>query len=434
MRTNFATLDSPSRRTALLFCLQILGYPIAPSIAELVGIPNALISYPIRFFVFFLALLQLRHAVRFWQKSPPIMRQCIVMFCSFWVVFYTRALYELFVKEVANSANVSVYLSFPFLVSGIPTLALMQPLKDTQLKFVREFFTIVGFACTTLFILNIVKMSPEQKALRLLEGRFGLENLNPISAGYVGAVAGLAAISFIIEEASREQRKGLRIGFGVLSAISGVAMVLLSASRAPLVAFFIGIVVLLIAEYRVPVRGPQRRRITLSLGLSVGAITLVTLVGAQLLFGLNPFGRFETAFGDDPTNHNSGTHRLIIGEQALDHFMKNPLIGNAAFINSVDVYPHNMLIEAMMAGGILAAIPLLFLGAIAILGWCKLILARKNPLLIALALIWAIASSNSGSIVENTESWGVMAVLIAYAVALPTPQKEPQTLSLNDSA
>ncbi|MEI7576164.1 MAG: O-antigen ligase family protein [Armatimonadota bacterium] len=403
-------------------------------IAELIGIPNAIISYPIRFFVFFLALFQLPRAYSFWRIAPPIMRQGIAAFGLFWIVFYSRALYELYVKEVANSANISVYLTFPFLVSGIPTLALMQPMKESQTKFLRDFFTIVGFGCTSLFVLNIVKMSPEQKALRLLEGRFGLENLNPISAGYVGAVAGLAAISFIVEEGSLPHKNWSRILFGAVSAVMGVAMVLLAASRAPLVAFFVGVMVLLVAEYRIQERAKPRRRIALSLGVSLALVSVITLVGAQLIFGLNPFGRFETAFGDDPTHHNSGTHRLLIGEMAMEHFLTNPLIGNAAFINSVEVYPHNILIEALMAGGILAGIPLIFLAALATLGWIKMITARQNPLLIALAFVWAIAAGNSGVIVENTESWGVMAVMIGFAVTLPFPKKSAEGSALQNPA
>jgi hypothetical protein len=423
LKTSLEAFKSPSRLTALLICLQILGYPLAPSFAELVGIPNAILSYPIRFAVFFLALIQLPHALRFWKSTSQFMRQCIGAYALFWFVFYSRVLYDLFVREVANTANLSVYIFFPFLVSGIPTLALFQLIKENQTKFIREYFTYAGLICTSLFIVNIVKLSPEAKAIKLLEGRFGLENLNPISAGYVGSVACLAAISFSIHEFTKENPVRSRQILGVFCALMGLSMVLLAASRAPLVACFLGIVILLFAEARVEDQIVKRKRLTLLLGIAMGVFLLVALSGAQLLFGLNPFGRFETAFGDDPINKNSGTHRLMIGQIALEHFFSNPLIGSSAFVNSLEVYPHNMLLEALMVGGSMAAIPFLFLSFVGIFGWLKLYLSGKSPLLVAVSFIYAIASSNSGAIAENTESWGVIAVMVGYAVGLPVPQQ-----------
>jgi hypothetical protein len=82
-----------------------------------------------------------------------------------------------------------------------------------------------------------------------------------------------------------------------------------------------------------------------------------------------------------------------------------------------------MLLEALMVGGSMAAIPFLFLSCVGIFGWVKLFLSGKSPLLVAVSFIYAIASSNSGAIAENTESWGVIAVMVGYAVGLPMPQK-----------
>lgn len=430
MTNNNSFVGSPSRRTTILLCLQLLGYPLAPCASQLVGIPNVALSYPIRFAVFFLSLVQLPIAMRFWRGAPQFLRWGLSCYAIFWVVFYWRVLDDLFVKQIATNANVSVYVFFPFLVTAVPILALFQPLADHQTKYFREFFLYAGAFCTSLYLINILKLSASQKAQKLLEGRFGLDFLNPIQSGYVGAAACLGAISFLIYEATTPKPNRAKLAVGVVSALLGVIMVLMAASRAPLVAFFLGVFVLLFAEAKVAESNVKRKKLTLRVGISITVFVVLVFLGAQLVFGLNPFGRFETAFGDDPYNKNSGTHRLMIGEYALDHFFANPLIGRSAFVNSTEPYPHNLVLEALMAGGILTTIPFLFLLLGALLGFIKLFISGKNPLLVALSFTFFIGSTNSGAISENTEFWGVLAVLIGYAVTLPLPTRRRETPTL----
>jgi hypothetical protein len=244
-----------------------------------------------------------------------------------------------------------------------------------------------------------------------LSSRLATDVLNPITVGEIGVslfIVTLAYPSTVRAGMTRWWRRSARVAVGSL----GIAVCLLSASKGPLLS--LGAVMLAMFVYRFARLSPRRR-----LQESCAALAIVGLLAAVTV-ALNEHGVL-TIYGriSDIASDQSTALRLQAWDGALAQFNASPLWGSAAVELSTRFYPHNALLEVMMATGVGGLLLLLLLQAWgAIAAHCVLINAPQYSWVALLFLQHAIGALLSGSIYLGGASWISLLMLLGVYQSL----------------
>jgi len=182
--------------------------------------------------------------------------------------------------------------------------------------------------------------------------------------------------------------------FALILFALGALLIVLSGSRGALLAAMIGIVTFLLIS---------RIRIRKVMGiLLVGT----SLISAALLFtstGQNVRDTFQKRVVDLTIENHYDADRFLIYKQALELGMESPFIGSglAAFSIRTDfLYPHNVLLEIFVEGGMIGVILFMaMLGAALRLFWKYRF--SFNPASVAAFSLILVASQFSGDIYDS---------------------------------
>jgi O-antigen ligase len=280
-----------------------------------------------------------------------------------------------------------------FLIAGI--------FVGTRRRDTERFFVLMLTIAATGALLLMVELATGA-ASNLIADRFSISAQEyPIQLGRSSSDGLLLAIYGMLAWRSLSGRLWATAAFPAL------AVTLIAAgSRGPVVAFAIALVTLLAMSATTP---RARRRLTLVLVVGVGAIVLVPLVVPSSTIGRALSALFGGASG------LSTTGRAGLWKVAADAFAAHPLLGigtgGFAGLQTTELYPHNILIEAAAELGIVGAI----LVAWFIIGSLRRLLARRRVLpsadklemsiVIALFVAALVNALFSGAIQDNREIW-----------------------------
>ena len=249
-------------------------------------------------------------------------------------------------------------------------------------------------------------------------GRLSTDVMNPISVGLVGVSLFVVCLSTQGTEA-RSARAWWFTVARVAGGVTGVALCVLSASKGPL----LGLVVVASAmfAYRFAKLQPRRRFIELFVALII-VTTLVVVMIALAQHGLLAiYGRLSEA---GSSNDHSTAWRVQAWTGALAQFDGSPLWGSGAVELTTRFYPHNFILESMIATGVTGFLLLLYL---LLLGF----VAAHRMLSDAPALSWisllfiesVIASLVSGSLYISATLWiPLLMVLGSYQARIVAGQ------------
>lgn len=227
--------------------------------------------------------------------------------------------------------------------------------------------------------------------------------IHPLALGYLGAILSLFALhSFCSHRLHVIWRIILSVSLGGVGAFLLVG----SASRGPMLAVTIAGFVLVGSHAR---RFDLRRLLMLVFAfvvISIGLVALVNATGSTLfdrLMGL------ESAVASD----SEGAIRLELYENALANAAESPLFGKSITVRAedgTDMYPHNIILESLVATGMLGTVPLLFLVG-AGLGAAWRILTRMPDLgwIPILFIMFLTGAMFSGAIFSNVGMWIALA-------------------------
>lgn len=229
--------------------------------------------------------------------------------------------------------------------------------------------------------------------------------LHPLALGYTGAVLIVFALHALITHPRTLARR--IIGMTVCGTI-GIALVVASASRGPLVALVTVLLVLVASQTR---RGNMNRMIAMVAGTFVIGAGIVLLTQAT---GSTLFERLLGTTEDIAAGDGSAT-RIMLYQQALDAFARGPWFGSASTLDGL-AYPHNLIIESLMATGLVGTASLLALILAGVCSAWRLLVRRPEvswlPLLYVLFLT---GSMFSWSIYSNVSLWLTLAGTLSCA-------------------
>jgi O-antigen ligase len=259
-------------------------------------------------------------------------------------------------------------------------------------------------------------------------GRYGLAGDDPITLGRLTATGLLIAIYALLTA-------GAAVRSAALCAIPVLAVAFLaSGSRGPFVGFLVGLIVvagLMARKHGLAARWP----------LVVGGIVLGVLGASQIVPG-------------DAMNRAAGI--LVGGESGLDTtgraelwadawrtFLDHPELGvgtgGFAAVDPLNIFPHNLLLEAAAEWGLLGLVPLL--GALGV-GIAKMAGAVRRPppgeggLAALVTALFAAALVNamvSGDITTNSDVWLTLGLGLGLA-SRALPRTSPVERSMGSAA
>jgi O-antigen ligase len=173
----------------------------------------------------------------------------------------------------------------------------------------------------------------------------------------------------------------------------------------------------------------SRSRRTASL-VALGALALLAIAATVLLPMVAALSdesllasRIE-GFEDDA----STLERLYLLQASWDIFVSNPLLGGAIAEPVTHLYPHNIILEALMVGGIGLGLLITAIVAYCLKRAYALIAARDQRSFIGgIAIFTVIMAMTSGSLYTGPEFWYVFALLIAQHPGHNSDRRPPAT-------
>lgn len=380
-----------------IICVALFGYPVCASIRILLALPDNLISYIYRLLYVIPAIILL-----FMTRRAPV-SSIVKLLIVFWVIYVGRMYHDLLLKGITAEAYnqpASFYFFYALLGCFLPCLCLA--LNGTKINFekLNKYITIsvlasAGILTWCIYYQYGIISFTDRVALSSEEGRV-------LSAGIISQMgACLTIISFynIIHYRKKIILFTLAIG-------AGIGLTVLGSTKGAAINVALILVILIFANLRRIVRTP---RLTVWMA-SMILISLIYLPKINMA-DINLFNRFEWL----NERLNTGDElRLKAWKGGLTQFAEHPLVGDKMFENTLRGYPHNILVEVLMATGYIGFIPfIIVLGA----AFSKLVyVVKREPeksLIGLLFLSYFIQSLVSGGLYSIVQFWVSLGVILS---------------------
>lgn len=338
-----------ARCCSLLMVLHLSGFAMVTFFPTYLHVQGRLLTVPFRGLV--LALCLYCCAKILLQGLPRhIMSLSGLTIVVFWLTYSLRAGYEL--SGQAHPWIGTEYTPLPWeftlylFCSTIPAFVAAYLINDLR---------IYGFALNWTLTLSLagclmsLQYHWDNVITYTTSARLQANDLlNPISYGHMGTTAALLSLFCVVRGGKqlRIPRRVILLGGVVL----GVVTVFLSASRGPLIAL-VGLVPVVVFFAAGGTRNLSRVSGWFILLCLASICVLPTLVNQVVMRGVDLYTYFGSL--DAFTASESSLNRIELMRSAWNMFVAHPLFGYGLFEPITIAYPHNTILEAFMATGIL---------------------------------------------------------------------------------
>jgi O-antigen ligase len=408
----------PWPRIALggLFAGVLVGYPLIISLSILAGIPTRLPAVAVRAMVLLVAILILVAPTSNRSAPHADRRWLLLSFLSFWALYLCRLFVDLGWRHIITDRPPLEYVSFTIGASLIPAVAVIAArYKRIVLPTDRVIFalaTAVSLLASTAILFSVVKGTAEGD---VASGRLGIDTLNPITVGELAGISIVLGVRLLLVVTTSLR---IRILVALASIASSVALIA-SGARGPLLATLLSVVVLLLTH---PMRALRRAKmIAISLMLTLIIALATPVLGDD--FGLTVTERIAVLVGSGRDESIDG--RLERLSSATSDFALHPLTGSAVTTSATRDYPHNVIIEAFMATGILGGVLILIVIVAGTRTAWRMLSAPESAQPVWPATIFPtvlVTALISGSIAYSSVLW----VTIASLIALKSEKRDAQ--------
>jgi len=316
----------------ILWLLLIVGYPVVVTISAYFDLPNQDISIFMRAVTVLLSLFILAR-----NSNKLVVRLRNTAAFSgflFWLIYCTYCLFAYIINwPFFDSPDVH----FGFLIGGtiIPMLALMVSEDiDIALATAMRITLPIGIFCLTVIWIGYYHGFSHSSSFYLSnddQGRLALPSFNPIAVGSIASIVSIAAMHTLISSHYRSVSGWIGIIFGLLAIAE-------CGSKGPLICF---LVVFLLIFYHSKIK---LSKLDITLMLSIVIIFSIYILDQDIAIT-----RRLMVWEFDPSTE--GHYRLMIN--AWYSFLSSPLYGGTLADAETQYYPHNILLESLMATGII---------------------------------------------------------------------------------
>ena len=405
-----------------LIVIQCFGYPAQVMIPLNLGINTTTFNFTARIIYASISLLLI-------VFSPISIRKTTLGFLSFslfWFIYGLRLIYDLEIIGVQFLETSSFYVySFGFGCSLLSSMAvfstgatinLPQSLFRTYLVLLVSallmllfLFTSSTVSLATFFLQRTSVMTDTQDGLSVV--------INAITISFTGTQLALLSLYYLLFKPF--QNKKILFWVFILSALVGVGLVMLGASRGPLLTLFLLVMLMLWLKLR-----SNASSLRFFLKLSVG-IALLFVVFVVFIQPMNQDNDVEivsrlTAFADERAN-NVKEERDYEWASAWQQFLSNPVLGDKFVTDYDKSYAHNIVLDVMMSTGITGLfVFLLFFYSISRKIWFFFQHFDSFPLILPFLFCFfsiLLISLTSGGVFINVSLWIYSAFLSVISFA-----------------
>jgi hypothetical protein len=253
-------------------------------------------------------------------------------------------------------------------------------------------------------------------------GRLAFDSLNSINLGHAAATVLLA----VYWRLRFQKPRGFEISLNLVIGAISLWGLLASGSRGPLVACILGLLFLEV------VKGGRALIVATFVGSPLLALLAIDPAELDRRFNSTLFSRLESGmFAEDAAS----SARLVHLDSAWQLFLEKPVFGAALEDPRYLIWPHNIIVEAFMAIGIIGGLLMIALciGALTkAFRWARSAPASALPG--ALLVQYLTASQFSGAVWGATSFWTLLGLLVAAKVAVPSvagARRSPAGLRFN---
>ena len=398
----------------LAVALGIGAYPLLAALMSLAGGGETrLASIVVRLAVVVVALAATWLNRKSMRGYHPVF---LASFVIFWCLYIYRVIHNSYISQIELGADPIEVLALIFAFVLLPTLPMFAGLNPWSTKW--GFRLLTGITAVSL---ALVLMQLSELAVLLQEAgaiRFSLEKLNPISVGYLGAtMVVLSAVG--VFRPSRNRVALVNQAFFALCGAAGVFTLVIAASRGPAIAIAVAMLIYCLVPFR-----PGRAVVGLGL-IGAGAVG-VSIVRRFVLarYEFDIYSRFlDAAEGYD----NSANAREEAYAGAWQQFINNPFFGDAIVERSTGGYPHNLILEALMATGFLGGIAyILMVGLMAVAALRLLNREDGYEWLALLAIVFGLSGMFSGTHYTSDIQWLTLVLVTVTEIKLRSSAAEAQ--------
>lgn len=388
----------PSGRWWYLGVLGVVlsGYPLVAPLPWLLAIEGREISIIFRAsaLVYFLAVgyyLVARGRIRLGMFG--------LGYLTFWCVYTARLIFEALTNSELQRP-ISEYFIFAYLVTLIPSLVCYVRFDRDEALAAGKIVWSMCFVAAGGVIAAYAAGAVENAGLT----RFSLERLDPISVGHLGLT--LFGVSVTLRSGLSRRVKWVALA----SAGIGLGLMGVAASRGPIVSFLVIAGILYLISVVGMFRTPAPKSIVAVAVISIVMVTapIPILKYIEETHGFSVISRLNMTGSDDD---HAFQIRMSLFRGAWDQFLESPVVGDGIEERATGFYPHNNVLEAFMATGVLGGSIIVMLYAVSFVNAVKLISSQSNHTWIGVVLLqYLVGTQFSGTLWFSDALFCLMAV------------------------
>jgi hypothetical protein len=327
----------------LLVALALFGFPIGTVLPDLVFISGEVVSIVVRFLTAAVAILLLVYRGASGKLALPNQWPFI-----FVLVYGARLAFDFGYGDRQQDALVAIQFFVLTLVIPVTAVSCIRREDWNERQFIRVMLafsaTFIGLALWQFFQGNINAIGGFSKNdLQTTGARLGFERLNAILLGNVSSTILIGCVVAFLDGSRR-----MKIVCAVLAALS-IYLVILASSRGPIVGLAGVLAYLLFVSGR---------------GWWLAMFAGVGLAMASFLSFFDLSGLMEATRLTDIGNDINSVGRFEYQAEAFEAFLGSPILGERFDLPISGGWPHNIVVEVLMATGIVGG----FIFAIALGG------------------------------------------------------------------
>lgn len=332
----------------------------------------------------------------------------------FLMVYSVRLIYDIFVRGILFAMSDQFYiLSYFFGLTLLPTVAILLHMRRSLVPNLHNWLLVAAITANLLlsfyFIGGGVLQDESQFTGRAqVDGEIkGTAVINPITVSLIGVQLFVMSLGRMLTV--RTDPPWAQAALGLLT-IYSVSNIVIGGSRGPILALAVCILAIGFLSFRGTLSNQTHVRrglfAYLLIGLA-GAISYVSIAGRDLYI----YQRFVDMF--ESRLQGGREERDYLLADAWNDFINSPLIGESYVMHNGG-YPHNFIVESLMATGIAGTTFLILAFVYVLTGIWRLLNGRAGPYGISLALLaicYITTGLVSGTIGQHPDLWACMATM-----------------------
>ena len=400
----------------------VFGFPMVVVLNLYMGFSTSVGSIVFRALILVSSILLIANAIKI-KKQISIQSKLLIFF---WIMYSVRLIYDLSFRQLYlntqhyDSENLIYLIAFFGIFT--PMIAIIMNAKFIEFNSLSKLCLQVSFIQCVLVILglyklfgtNITKIAQQRHLFSeaiLGDNITGGSPLNPILVSRCGALLILLIVSNFLF-----QKNHLKPLVKFTAIPLGITLVILGGSRGPLITcLFVLFVMYFLFLYK------NR----LNTAKIIKQLLIVFLVFYTLYFLYEMFS--ERIGIVERLNHSENTidsGRTDHWFSAINQFIDNPFFGDQIFDKHLWIYPHNLVLEAFMALGVVGGILFMYLIFKSVMKYKQFLKYRlKSFSVYIIFIVFFMFGMSSGGLYNSIEFWIALTLISILDVNFKTKLK-----------